>query len=188
MATTEQRGALTLEAFLRLPEEEPALEYVEGRLTQKVSPRGRHSRLQYVLCELINRFGQPRRLALAFPELRTTFAGRSVVPDVAVYRWERIPVSDSGEVADTFAEPPNVAIEIRSPEQSLRSQTERCAWYVASGVRAALLLDPDDRSVRLFRPGEPMAILWAADRLDLGEVLPGFQVTVRDLFDPLRLR
>jgi len=28
---------MTLEEFLRLPEEEPALEYEEGRVTQKVA-------------------------------------------------------------------------------------------------------------------------------------------------------
>jgi len=42
MAAT--RRASTLEAFRQLPEAEPALEFVEGVVTQKVSPTGPHSR------------------------------------------------------------------------------------------------------------------------------------------------
>ena len=77
---------LTIDEFLQLPEAEPALEFEEGRIIQKVSPKGQHSSLQSELVELFNRFARPRKLALAFPELRTSFAGRSYVPDIAVYR------------------------------------------------------------------------------------------------------
>lgn len=40
---------LTLEAFLRRPEEEPALKFVNGVVTQKVLPKGKHSVLQLEL-------------------------------------------------------------------------------------------------------------------------------------------
>ena len=88
MAVTEQR--LTLEEFLELPEEKPALEYENGVVTQKVPPQGKHAALQLAICELINRVARPTKIALALPELRATYGGRSRVPDVAVYRWERI--------------------------------------------------------------------------------------------------
>ena len=74
------RQELTLEKFLALPEREPALEYAaDGRITQKVSPKGQHSRLQFKIAEWFNRQTEPRRLALALPELRTTYAGASAV-------------------------------------------------------------------------------------------------------------
>src|SRR2546427_470977 len=103
VATAQQR--LTLEEFLKLPEEEPALEYEDGEVTQKVSPQGRHSVLQGELVQRVNAFGRPRKLARAFPELRTTFAGRSRVPDVSVYLWERIPTTSEGRIADLFPLP-----------------------------------------------------------------------------------
>ena len=40
MALTERRTSL--EEFLKLPEEKPALEYFDGKVTQKVSPKTRH--------------------------------------------------------------------------------------------------------------------------------------------------
>jgi len=84
MAITEQH--MTLEAFLALPEKKPALEFEDGVVTQKVPPRGRHSRLQSTVPGRINPSDGPSHLAVAFPELRTTYAGYSRVPDVSVYR------------------------------------------------------------------------------------------------------
>ena len=83
MAIAEQH--FSLEEFLNLPEQEPALEFEDGVVSQKVSPKGQHSGLQGDFVELVNRYTRTRKLARAFPELRATFAGRSYVPDVAVY-------------------------------------------------------------------------------------------------------
>ena len=102
MVITER---LTLEEFLALPEEKPSLEYESGRVTQKVSPQGKHSRLQLEVPNLFNAFTVPRKLAMAFTELRATFAGYSRVPDVSIYLWERIPLDDSGEVANRSSSP-----------------------------------------------------------------------------------
>jgi len=179
---------MTLDEFLKLPEEKPALEFEHGVVTQKVSPKARHSRLQGRLARLFDDFGEPIRLAAAFPELRTTFGGNSVVPDVALFRWERIPRDQHGELLDDVFIPPDIAVEIRSPGQSLRSQIDRCRWYVGNGVEIALLVDPDDRSVRLFRADADMQVLRGEDRIDLDSVLPGFQLTAQQLFDALKMR
>ncbi len=109
------------------------------------------------------------------------------MPDVAVYRWERVPVTERGRVANRFYEPPDVAIEIVSPEQSVNALVRRCLWYVANGVGLALLVDPSDESVLSFRPGQAPRPLAGADRIDLNEILPGFALTVGVLFESLRL-
>ena len=181
-----QRG-LSLDAFLQLPERKPALEFADGVVSQKVSPKWRHARLQYTFADLINRFAQPRKLAVAVPELRTSFAGMSQVPDVAVYRWERIPRLPNGDVPDDFFVPPDIAVEILSPEQSVRKQTEKCRRYVARGVAIALLVNPDKRTVQLFRADGSTATLAGEDRMDLDAVLPGLELTVSALFATLRL-
>lgn len=177
---------LTLEEFLRLPEEKPALEYVDGVVTQKVSPKGRHSRLQIVLARLLEESAQQGRIAWALPELRTIFAGNTVVPDVSVYLRERMPVDATGEIADVFHEPPDIAVEIVSPEQSVNGLVRRCLWYVDNGVRVALLVDPADRSVLAFRPDKPAVSLRGQDRIDLHEVMLDFEPTVDQLFASLR--
>src|SRR4051794_30593505 len=106
---------MTLDEFLALPETKPALEYDGRRVTQKVAPQGRHVLLQLKLSNRINDFTEPHKLALALPELRTTYSGLSRVPDVAVYLWERIPRQANGRIGDRFTEPPDLAVEIVSP-------------------------------------------------------------------------
>jgi Uma2 family endonuclease len=82
-------------------------------------------------------------------------------------------------------EPPDVAIEIVSPRQSVTALVRRCLWYVAKGVRLTLVIDPHDESVLLFRPDTPPIALRGSDAIDLTEVLPEFRLTVEDLFASL---
>jgi Uma2 family endonuclease len=180
------KGYLTLEEFLRLPEEEPPLEYENGRVTQKVSPQTKHSALQAHLSELVNGFGRHRRMVRAFPELRVRFAERSLVPDVAVFRWDRIPRTPGGELDNVVTTAPDIAIEIVSPDQPAADLVGKCQRYVANGVAIALLVDDERRSVRLFRPGQPERVLREADAIDLQDVMPGFELTVDEVFAALR--
>jgi Uma2 family endonuclease len=178
---------MTLEEFLRLRERKPALEYIDGEVTQKVSPKAKHSVLQLEAALSINEYARPKRLARAFPELRTTFAGRSLVPDVSVYRWERIPTTPAGEIEDDFFEPPDIAVEIISPGQTITRLRERCRWYVEHGVGIALLVVPRRRVVYRYHPRDGERALTGDDHIDLAEVLPGFELTVAALFAALRL-
>ncbi len=79
--TSTTAPAISLEAFLALPETQPASEYIDGKITQKPMPKGRHSRLQGALVSAINQAAELEQIALALPELRCSFGGRSIVPD-----------------------------------------------------------------------------------------------------------
>jgi len=178
---------MTLEEFLELPEEKPALEFEpDGTIVQKMSPKGQHSTLQGALVELVNRFGRPRRLAYAFAELRTIYGGAAYVPDVAVYRWARIPRDGMGKVQNDFMVPPDIAVEVVSPKQSMSSLTRKCLWYVENGVQIALIVDPDDEFVVVFGNRENPKACRSADPIDLSDVLPGFELTAGRLFEHLR--
>jgi Uma2 family endonuclease len=178
---------LSLDEFLTLPEEKPALEYVDGVVSQKVSPKGPHSLLQPELVQLFDRYARPHKLGRGFTELRATYGGVSTVPDVSYYQTERIPRDPNGRVKNDFIEPPDVAVEIASPDQSATSLVRRCIWYVNHGVRVALLVDPDDESVLSFRPNQIPRVLRDSDRIELDDVIPGFELNVVDLFAVLRI-
>ena len=178
---------LTLEEFLALPEQKPALEYVAGAVRQKVSPEILHSLLQTILCEWINVFARSRRLAVALSELRTRFGGASHVPDVTVCAWGQVPRDARGWPHGRLNEPPLVAIEIASPGQSRRQLREDCAWYVANGVVLALLVLPPDQSIEVYRPGEAPQTLRGSDRVEFGDALAGFGFSVGELFEAARL-
>lgn len=180
MAISQRR--LSLEEFLDLPDRKPALEYVDGEVARKVAPKLRHGVLQFRLAQFVNNLAQPSRVALAVPEARATFGGRSVVPDVSVYSWERLPRDGTGELADDVFEPPDIAMEILSPRQSVTQLVRRCVWYVENGVRLAILVDPKDRTVFEFRPDQRMRALRGDDQIDFSPLLTDAQLSVNELF------
>ena len=94
--------SITLAEFLKLPETKPASEYINGQIIQKPMAQGEHSTIQGELIIFINAVLKPQKVARAYPELRCTFGGRSIVPDVAVFTWERIPRKENGRVAIYF--------------------------------------------------------------------------------------
>ena len=89
---------LTLDKFLKLPETEPASEYIDGNIFQKPMPRGEHSAIQTELAPAINAVVKSKKIARAFTELRCTFGGRSTIPDIAVFLWNRIPRKENGTI------------------------------------------------------------------------------------------
>ena len=110
---------LTLDEFLQLPETKPASDFINGKIIQKPMPQGEHSLLQGTLCKTLNQQAKEAKIAMAFPELRCTFGGQSIVPDLAIFRWHRIPRKPSGRIENRFNYHPNWAIEILSLEQRL---------------------------------------------------------------------
>jgi Uma2 family endonuclease len=181
------RQQMTLKEFLQLPEEEPALEYEEGRVTQKVSPKGKHSRLQIRLGGLFDQASEAVGAAIAFTELRASYCGRSYVPDVAAYQRERVPVDETGEVADDFREPPDLVAEIISPDENVTHLLRRCLWHVAHGVRLALLVDPAEKLTLVFRPNQVPMSLDEDQELDLSDIIPRLKLRASEIFGVLKI-
>ena len=139
--------ALTLDAFLQLPETQPASEFINHQVRQKPMPQGEHSTLQSELVNAINAVGKPTQQAYAFPELRCVFGGAAIVPDISVFRWQRIPRTPAGRVANRFETYPDWAIEILSPDQAQTKPLEKLLHCVECGTELGWLIDPSSDSV-----------------------------------------
>ena len=109
---------ITLAEFLALPDTKPASEYIDGEISQKSMPQGKHSIIQIELGMEINQTLRRAGIATAFSELRCTFGGRSIVPDLVVIEDANIPSDENGDIENVFSIPPDWTIEILSPEQS----------------------------------------------------------------------
>lgn len=176
---------VTLDEFLSWPEKRPALEYIDGAVVQKVPPSTPHSSLQYEFCALVNNYARPRKLAWAFPEHRTTYSGRSTVPDITVYTWERVPRDADRRLAARNLTPPDIAVEVRSPGQTFESMVVRALWYIANGARVAIAIEPRELLLVAFRPLVEPLVFENTGLLDLTDVIPGFSLDVRALLAPL---
>jgi Uma2 family endonuclease len=77
---------------------------------------------------------------------------------------------------------PDAVFELLSPTDRLRYTVEKCEEYVATGSAVAVLIDPRDHSVTLYRPGrEPLAI-GEATAVEIGNELPGFVLDAAAVF------
>lgn len=187
MTGVVKRPTLTLEEFLQQPETKPASEFVDGRLEQKLMPPGKHSRLQLRFCDQVNEIAEANQVAMAFPELRCTFDGRSIVPDATVFHWERIPFDADGEVANTFETYPDWTIEILSPDQTTTKVIRNILHCLKHGSQLGWLIDPEERVILVFRPEQLPTELVGDDVLPVLATLT-LALTVNDVFAWLKGR
>ena len=185
MIVTQQK--LTLAEFLEQPETKPASEYIDGIIYQKPMPQGEHSILQTRLSTAINQHSEVEKIALALTELRCTFGGRSIVPDIAVFRWERIPRTEKGRIANRFKIHPDWLIEILSPEQSANQIIEKIIFCIHQGTQLGWLIDPKDESVMILKPNQLPNVKSLDDILPALDILGDWQLTVHQMFDWLNI-
>ncbi len=182
MATVNQT-TLTLAAFLELPETEPYTDYYDGEQHKKVSPTFRHARLASVPCERTNAFARPRHLGVALAEFRCTFGGLSVVPDVCFFQLSKIPLGPEGKPLATFdGVAPDLVVEILSPDQRQLAVQRKVLACLKAGTPVGWRFIPDRTSVTVFHPSVAPQERSGSDLLSLQQALPGFSVTVEQLY------
>ncbi len=184
MTTTTQ--PLTLEEFLQLPETKPASEYIKGQIFQKPMPKSKHSLLQLQACNAVNDLTAKAKIAYALPELRCTFGGRSIVPDVVVRLWQNIEFDENGEPIDDVKIAPDWTIEILSPEQSSNRVTGNILHCLQHGCQLGWLIDPKDRSILVFRPNQSPVLCSESDRIPVPKDIP-LDLTAEQVFDWLKM-
>ncbi len=116
----------------------PDREFVDGRIEERNLGEKEHSILQRYLTVLFA-IKRDEWGVEVFPELRTqTAANRFRVPDVLVMR--------AGQKFDRYlTQPPLIAIEILSPEDSLRAIQAKAAEYRRFGIENIWIIDPEPR-------------------------------------------
>lgn len=175
---------ISLEKFLQLPETKPASEYIDGKIIQKPMPQGEHSTIQRSLVIALNAALMPEKIGSAYPELRCTFGGRAIVPDVTVFTWNRIPRTETGRVANVFAIAPDWTIEILSPEQSTTRVIDNILHCLKHGTQLGWLIDPAESLVMVYTPDRRLEILESPESiLPVPEFATAVQVTIGELFD-----
>lgn len=77
--------------------------------------------------------------------------------------------------------PPTLAVEVRSPDDTMAEQRAKCRFYRNHGVDVCWLVDPASRTVEVFEAGREGAVLGANDTLTTPH-LPGFALELSALF------
>lgn len=179
---------ISLKDFLLLSETKPYLEYLNyGEIRQKPMPQGEHSTIQIELASWINQLGKSAKLVYALPELRCTFGGKSIVSDISVFEWQRLPKTAEGKIANKFMIDPDWVIEILSPEQSANQVINKIIFCLKQGTKLGWLIDSVDESVMIFYPHQLPEIKSGEDILPTLDCLSHGQLSVKQIFDWLKI-
>lgn len=159
------------------------VELVNGRITV-MSPSG------YESDEVAFRFG--RRLAdWVEPKRAGRVTGSSAgftlpdsntrAPDVSFVRAERL-----RRAPRSFAQlAPDLMVEVKSPSDSIEDLEQKIANFLQQGTQVGILVNPEDRTVRVFRTDAAAMTLQDGDVLTLPDLFPGWSVAVSELWSPV---
>ena len=101
-------------------------------------------------------------------------------PDVAFVRRER--VEAVGYTHGFFPGAPDLAVEVISPSDRYTEVDEKVAEWLAAGTSMVVVVNPRNRTVRVHRPTTDSVLLTEEDTLDGGDVVPGWEMPVADIF------
>ena len=101
-------------------------------------------------------------------------------PDAAFVRAER---ADAVSDADGFFPgPPDLAVEVISPDDLYMDVEEKIADWLDAGTPAVVVANPSGRTVEIRRLPTDVVILNEGDVLEVQDVVPGWRMPVADIF------
>jgi Uma2 family endonuclease len=181
--TVKQR--LTAEELWSMPDVPgKRFELVEGELIEMPGAGMVHALMVGLLYRLIETYSREHRLGVAFTDgLGYIIAHDSDIvriPDVSLVSRGRLP--REGIVRSFCPVPPDLAVEIVSPTDRFSDVQAKVREYLAAGTRLVWVVWPEGRSVIVHR-ADGVAELGSEGVLSGGDVLPGFEVRVGQLFE-----
>lgn len=181
--TTDQ-ALMTLEEYAALdePDERYVSELVRGVVVREPRPGGRHGSVQIRIGALLDAWARKTGASVTaesgyiLSEEPATLRG----PDVAVVVEPR---STEDEPGGWVRGAPDVAVEVLSPSDTSTAMQEKTLEYFAAAAELVWIVDPKSRTVTVHRADGSAHLLREGDTLDGEDVLEGFSVPVRRIFE-----
>jgi Uma2 family endonuclease len=169
------------ERFLQLPENEDRLfELIAGEIVEKMATE-EHGVIALNIGALLRAFVKQHSLGRVGVEIRHQLPKdhyNSRLPDVSFTSGTRSVIRKGG-----LPQMPDLAVEIQSPDDSIKKMRNKANYYLANGTRLVWLVFPSKRYVEVYQLDSEMEVLFGDDQLDGVDVLPGFTMSVADVFD-----
>ncbi|UFP95949.1 Uma2 family endonuclease [Gloeobacter morelensis] len=177
---------LTVTEFLALPEGDENFELVDGQAVPKLAPKFLHSRTQVALVLVLEEWSGERGWVGPEWAILLKRRGRDWVPlpDITFVSHERLPgaLTEDGPCPV----PPELAVEVISPDQTFGELTAKATDYLAAGIDRVWIVDPRARSITIFLPDRAPLTLAGEETFD-DPLLPGLALSPAALFDRARL-
>jgi len=172
------------EAFLALPENaDRRFELIDGEIVETM-PTEEHGIIALFIGTWINLYLFRHPIGRASIETRYRPVNDILndrMPDISVVIGADRPIVRQG--AAPFM--PDLAVEIRSPDDPYKQMRDKARFYLENGSRMVWLVFPDKKLVEVYTADDQM-ILVEGDTLTGGDVLPGFELAVSSIFESVR--
>ena len=172
------------EEFAKISDNGQCRELVHG-VIQMMSPAGgRHGQIALRLGAMLLQHVEVHDLGEVFAAetgfLLTRNPDTVRAPDVAFVQRERIDRLD--DLTGFIPLPPDLVAEVISPTDSFSHVEEKTRFWLKSGVRVVLVVDPQNRTVRVVRGTDETQLLSEIEDLAVDDVVPGWRLCVGKLF------
>ena len=183
MSTVETIRRYSPEDLLSMPDGD-RYELVDGELVE-TSVSEESNLIAGWIAHLLNAVVGPRRLGLVMPEQTyqcfPDAPDRVRKPDVSFIRAEKRPNGPRRRGHTPI--PPDLAVEVVSPGDSVYDLEDKLADYRSAGVPLVWVVHPNRRTVYVYAGGsEVPSVLHEDDSLTGGEIVRGFSAKVAELF------
>jgi Uma2 family endonuclease len=176
--------SVTADQLLEMQDDGHHYELVKGELRMAPPPGSEHGEVTMNLAGPLYQHVKNNNLGVVYAA-ETGFKLESNpdtvrAPDVAFVRMES--VQQTGRLPGYRAGAPDLAVEVLSPSDRVTSVEEKVAEWLAGGARMVWVVSPKLHTVTVYRSLTDIVTLTEKDKLDGGDVVPGFQMNVAEIF------
>jgi len=169
------------EALIARPENaERRLELIDGEIAEKM-PTQKHAATVGIFQGEIYIHLKTYPIGWGMVEARYRMPAddhNARLPDVSFVIGRDRPLTQKGSAPYM----PDLAIEVKSPDDSFKAMRRKADYYLANGTRLVWLVHLEKRLVEVYRPDADVEILTEDGILSGEDVLPGFSLPLRTVF------
>jgi len=176
---------MTAEELLKMPHGDSRYELIEGILKQ-MSPTGsKHGKVTARITVHLANHNHKDGLGEVYAAetgFKISFDPDTVrAPDVAFVSRER--AEAIGDTEGFFPGAPDLAVEVVSPSDSYAEVEEKALAWLEAGTRMVVVANPRKKTFTVYRSLTDIKVLTEKDTLSGEDVVPGWNLPVKGLFD-----
>jgi Uma2 family endonuclease len=179
------RQQVAADELLLMPDDGFRYELVKGELRRMIPAGNVHGRVTMSFAWRLARYVEENRLGTVYAAetgFRLSSDPDTVrAPDVAFV--SRVRIEAIGEVEGFWPEAPDLAVEVISPGDSYSEVEEKVFAWIDAGTKMVVVINPQQRSATVYKSPTDITALAEADVLNGGDVVPSFELAVREIFE-----
>lgn len=175
---------LTVEDLAQMPDREERTELVKGELKTMAPAGHRHGivamKIGGRLLQFVEEHGIGEVYAAETGFVLTRSPDTVRGPDVAFVTAER--AAQQPDEEGYFDGPPDLAVEVVSPHDTVEEVETKVLDYLRAGTHMIWIVHPQTKTITVYRSLQEIFVLTEEDALEGGDLLPGFELDVREIF------